>query len=299
MAIQPRTSPSTGFQERTVECQEVAEVSGNGFDISVGDPNDGGGTMTELEWRELYNRQLRYAARMPGYRREETPFLVRYVSLHGDKGYVLWSNLATSHDAFRLIQNEATYFHGLGQPFEWKLFDYDQPGHLGHILKRLGFSPSEPETVMVVDWRTVPAYQGTARHAREITDDAGIRDLMGLEEAVWSRPFGGLESKLRRDQECVPQNLVIYGVYDGDSLVSGAWMYLEPGSLFASLWGGATLPAYRGQGCYTALLHARGRRASLEGHPFLTVDASAMSRAILEKWGFICLGTATGYQSQE
>ena len=48
--------------------------------------------LTEHAWRMLYDREVRYACRMPGYRREETPHVVRYVSLHDDKGFILWSN---------------------------------------------------------------------------------------------------------------------------------------------------------------------------------------------------------------
>lgn len=48
--------------------------------------------MTMLEWRARYDQQLRYGYNMLGYRREVTRHLVRYVSLGGEKGYVLWSN---------------------------------------------------------------------------------------------------------------------------------------------------------------------------------------------------------------
>jgi hypothetical protein len=45
--------------------------------------------------------------------------------------------------------------------------------------------------------------------------------------------------------------------------------------------------AYRGQGLYTALLAIRAQEAISRHVEFLTVDASAMSRPILEKFGFI------------
>ncbi|MCA9986957.1 MAG: GNAT family N-acetyltransferase, partial [Anaerolineales bacterium] len=58
------------------------------------------------------------------------------------------------------------------------------------------------------------------------------------------------------------------------------------GSQFASLWGGSTIERYRRQGLYTALLAARAQEARGRGVRYLTVDASPMSRPILEKLGF-------------
>ena len=52
------------------------------------------------------------------------------------------------------------------------------------------------------------------------------------------------------------------------------------------LWGGSTLPEYRKQGLYTALVKARVQEAIERGIRYLTIDASPMSRAVLEKFGF-------------
>ena len=71
-----------------------------------------------------------------------------------------------------------------------------------------------------------------------------------------------------------------------------AWIYFHHGSSFASLWGGSTLPQYRGQGLYSALLAVRACEAQAHGFRFLTVDASPMSRPILEKHGFKQLAVA-------
>jgi GNAT superfamily N-acetyltransferase len=234
---------------------------------------------------------------MPGYRREETPHVVRYVSLHDDKGFILWSNLSRA-DAEAVIGGEVTYFAAHRQEFEWKAFDYDQPGHLTVLLERAGVSVEDPEAVMVADWRLAPRSCEVGFEAvREITTAAGIHALIRLEEAVWGRAFSDLEARLLRDKERSPESLRLYGVYDGARLTSAAWMYLEAGSPFASLWGGSTLPAYRGHGSYSALLAARGRQAVADGHPYLTVDAGPMSRPILERRGFTCLGLARACQS--
>jgi predicted acetyltransferase len=65
-----------------------------------------------------------------------------------------------------------------------------------------------------------------------------------------------------------------------------AWIRFHPPTQFASLWGGSTLPAYRKHGLYTAVLAVRAQEARRRGYRFLTIDASPMSRPIVEKHGF-------------
>jgi hypothetical protein len=57
-----------------------------------------------------------------------------------------------------------------------------------------------------------------------------------------------------------------------------------------ALLGGGTLEAERGNGYYTALVHARWRDAAERGTPLLCTQAGAMSRPILEALGFEHLG---------
>ena len=54
--------------------------------------------------------------------------------------------------------------------------------------------------------------------------------------------------------------------------------------------GGATLPAARGRGVYTSLVHARWDEAVERGVPRLVVSAGPMSAPILERLGFLRLG---------
>jgi len=76
-------------------------------------------------------------------------------------------------------------------------------------------------------------------------------------------------------------------------IVSAGWTYYYPPTQFARLLGGSTLPDYRKRGYYTALLVTRVREARQRGCRFLTLDASPMSRPILEKHGFQCLEFST------
>lgn len=64
---------------------------------------------------------------------------------------------------------------------------------------------------------------------------------------------------------------------------------------FAGLWGGSTLPAWRGRGIYRALVAQRARLACARGARYLQVDASDDSRPILLKLGFQSVTTTTPY----
>ncbi len=83
-----------------------------------------------------------------------------------------------------------------------------------------------------------------------------------------------------------PDQISVYVVYVDEKPASTAWIYFPKHSQFASLWGGASLSGYRRQGLYTSLLAARAQEAKARRVRFLTVDASPMSRPILEKFGF-------------
>jgi hypothetical protein len=58
----------------------------------------------------------------------------------------------------------------------------------------------------------------------------------------------------------------------------------------AILMGGSVLPAARGRGVYTSLVHARWQDAVDRGTPRLVVSAGAMSAPILERLGFEPIG---------
>lgn len=88
----------------------------------------------------------------------------------------------------------------------------------------------------------------------------------------------------------------MFAIYKNGRCVSAAWMhYLEPTS-FCVLLGGSTLPGFRQHGYYTKLIQARAQEAKARGFRYLTIDASSMSRPILEKHGFLCIDTSKEYE---
>ena len=73
---------------------------------------------------------------------------------------------------------------------------------------------------------------------------------------------------------------------------------LEPvrGTSFAGIWGGATVPAWRGRGIYRALTAARARSALDMGKTLIHSDSTEYSRPILERSGMLKVSTTTPYR---
>lgn len=244
--------------------------------------------------RALYDHDQRLRFSFPTMRREATPEVVRYVSHHPDEPCILLHSRLDETNADRVIREQIAYFAKLGRPFEWKVYDHDTPPDLQARLAAHGFQIDEAEAIMVLDLAHLPqALTRPPQHdVRRITHPAGIRDLSAVERIVWGREKPTLDQQLMRDLVQYPDMLSVYVAYVDDRPVAGAWVYFEPGSRFASLWGGSTLADYRGRGIYTDLVAVRAREAKTQGRRFLTVDASPMSRPILERQGFRCIAMA-------
>ncbi len=244
--------------------------------------------------RALYDQQQRIDIRYPGTRREATEHVVRVIE--PERGAVIYSQLdAANADA--VIAQEIAHFTALGlaDEFEWKLFGHDQPADLRERLIRHGFEVNEPaDAVMALDLSELPPKlaQPVTHDVRRVTDERGLADIYAVIEAVWPEEDHSVAQRnkitLLREH---PESISMYAAYvDGQPVCEG-WIDF-PETDFAGLWGGATLPEYRNRGLYTALVGVRAQEAQRRGYRFLTIDASPMSRAVLEKQGFVVIASA-------
>jgi GNAT superfamily N-acetyltransferase len=245
--------------------------------------------MTHDELLATFDREQRREIEFPNTRREVTPYTVRYVVLAGRPGgaFLLHSRLDDDNvDA--VIESEIAYFGGLGRDFEWKAYDYDTPADLVARLVARGFEVEEPEAVMVLDLEHAPdaLWQPTSQDVRHLTDPAQLGEIAEIQEAVWSEKFDWLAQALADELAADSERIQFYLAYADGLPACSAWIRFHPGTQFASLWGGSTLPAYRGRGLYTAVLSVRAQEARRRGYRFLTIDASPMSRPIVAKHGF-------------
>lgn len=242
-----------------------------------------------------YDREERRDVDEAGMRREVAPGVVRLVDLVGTESAVIYSELvAQSADA--VIEREVSHFDRLGHSCEWKLYAHDSPPDLGRRLVDHGFMAEEPEAIMVLDLAQAPEalLSPVPACVRRISDPRDLADVTRVREAVWPGEHQGLEQRLGHLLQSDPERLTVYVAYAGDVPVSAARIQFS-GSAFASLWGGATLEEHRGKGFYTALLAVRVQEAIRRGARYLTIDASPMSRPIVEKHGFRLLTTAVAH----
>ena len=251
--------------------------------------------------RAAFDEQVRRRTRDdgPGGRAEADGAVVRVIAGDG-QGWsgVTWSALAGPAEADRVIAAQVRYFAGLGLPFEWKLYDYDQPPDLGSRLAAAGFVPDEDEAVMVAEVAAldadVPLPEGIT--LRPVTTEAEVGLLIQVHERVFGRDQSRLRRALLAQLREAPESTAMVLAMAGDEPVCSARADFPPGTDFAGLWGGGTLPGWRGRGIYRALVAYRAALAARRGYRYLTVDASADSEPILGRLGFRCLARTTPYE---
>ncbi len=246
-------------------------------------------SLTHAELLAIFDREQRRDVVFPNARREVMPRVIRHIPLEGMAGgcFVLYSQLdETNADA--AIEEQIAYFERLGCDFEWKHYDHDTPADLLQRLAARGFEIEEVEAVCVLDLADAPAFywQPVAHDIRRITDPERLADVAAVHDAVWPENAGPLAQLLAQEMAHDDEAIHVYVAYADAAPVCSAWIRFHTGTQFASLWGGSTLPAYRKRGIYSAMLAVRAQEARRRGFRFLTIDASPMSRPIVEKHRF-------------
>ncbi|UTV29034.1 GNAT family N-acetyltransferase [Photobacterium atrarenae] len=250
--------------------------------------------MKPSEVMHAYNQHERKDAKFSGFSKVESPHLVKFISQHGPGSFVSF-HCFSADEANERVANEIAAFSRLGQPFEWKTYSTDHPADLGATLLAHGFTREASESFMVLSLETVEASQPVPDCVVEVSNIDGIRDAIQVQEQVWGGDLSHQLSHLIQAKQQTPDDITIYVVYEQSRPVSSAWIVYRDESPFASIWGGSTLAAFRGRGYYSALLHQRINDAKRRGKQFLTIDASDMSRPIVEKHGFQLIATTTPY----
>lgn len=247
---------------------------------------------------QKFDEQMRRTERSgrSGVRAESTPHILRHVG-EGDHGWfsVDWSDLDES-TADQAIAGEVAHFGALGRTFEWKYFDYDRPPDLEERLLAAGFERGEDESVMLGEVATLPrSAPPPGIEIVEVHDAAGVDTLLEVHSAVFGREHDRFRSHLLWQIEHDPVSTMLVVAMDGDRAVSAARAEFPHSGEFVSLWGGGTLPEWRGRGLYRALVSYRADAAAERGYRTLHVDASEDSRPILERLGFVRVARTTPY----
>jgi GNAT superfamily N-acetyltransferase len=255
--------------------------------------------MNHDEVLALFDRRMRQEASpdSPGAVVERIGDVVRQTGGAADAWTgVLWSDL-TEETADAAIAQQVAHAAEVGREFEWKLYGHDGPADLGDRLLAAGFEPEPTEALMVapVAGLLTDAALPDGVRLQQVVDAAGVELVVEVHTRVFGDGGDRMRSRLLARLADDPDTLsMVVAVADGEP-VCAARMEFCPGTGFAGLWGGGTLPAWRGKGIYRALVAHRAREAAAAGYQYLQVDASDLSRPILERLGFAVLSTTTPY----
>ena len=116
-----------------------------------------------------------------------------------------------------------------------------------------------------------------------------------VELRIVTDEFVDLAASVFGDRFELPERAVaVVAVVDGEP-VSGGRVDFEDGVEFAGLFGGITLPEFRGRGLYRATVAKRAELARERGYRWLYSDALPTSRPILERLGFVPITTTTPF----
>ncbi|MGH2932005.1 MAG: GNAT family N-acetyltransferase [Gaiellaceae bacterium] len=249
---------------------------------------------------EAYNAQLRAHVhdRLPdSVRTEHDGPLLRTVGF-GNRGWIEYRDIAglDGEELDVLIARQVRFFSERGERFEWKLHGHDRPADLPERLGAAGFVAEDTETVVIgrVDAVAAEPRLPDGVVIREVREPECFARIAELEESIWDRDHSWVDD-LAAERDADPEGLRVFIAEAGDLTVCAGWVRFPSATEFVTLWGGATLPAWRGRGIYRALVAQRATLAAERGRRYIEVDASDDSRPILERLGFVAVTTTTPY----
>ena len=262
--------------------------------------------VTPGELLTAYDDQLRTDAEM-ARAHEVTPIGPLLCAVFDHGGFVSYHDLAgiEGADLDELVERVVAHYRDDTDvaSFEWKSRGHDLPADLGDRLVAHGFEPEPVETVMIgeasllaVDVPLDETPEGPVVVRRILPGPAAEADLtrmMAAQESVFGTGRGPSVASSMRELERDSSEFWVAEV--GDRVVCGGRLTPVAGTDFAGIWGGSTLPDFRGRGIYRALVSARAASAMERGIRLIHSDCTDMSRPILERSGLRAVTTTTPY----
>lgn len=243
--------------------------------------------------RHIFDEQERRLVQYPNTTREETAFVVRHISPHDHSGLIAYAHL-TPENADAVIEEQIAHYTSIGHSFDWRFMEYDTPADLPARLEAHGLVTDEPDAVCILEIAAAPPelLNPPACEIQRITDPTELDIIEPIWADVERGELGAFRDVLAKDMAAGITTIHV-ALVEGVVASMGGTFYAA--NDFANLWGGATLPDYRQRGLYRALLASRLVEARERGKKFLRVDCGPMSRPIVERAGFTCIGMVWTY----
>lgn len=248
-----------------------------------------------------YDEQLRTDAETPSAIAVEQHGPLRLVTFAGGRGFVTYRDLAGADESRVRELVTAALHHYRQDPLisriEWKTRGHDHAPGLHEALLEAGFEPQETESIMVgplaalaTDTPPPPGVTLRTLHREdEVRAMSAMADI-GYGEQPDPATADALIARLAR-----ADGMELWVAELDGQMVSTGRLEPAPGTDFAGLWGGVTLPEHRGRGIYRALTAARARSALAIGKALVHSDSTEFSRPILERQGLVKVSTTTPY----
>lgn len=255
----------------------------------------------QQQYLDAYDSQLRTDAEVADALSVERRGPLRLATFAGGRGFVTYADFggADAEGIAELVSAAVQYFlerRGIHE-VEWKTRGHDRAPGLRDSLLASGFVPEEPESIMIGEAallaQSVELPPGVELRRAHTDDDvlaAGEMQGRVFGDRDWRSRAEALATRLRADDSVE----LWIAIADGAVISAGR---LEPvsGTFFAGLWGGSTVPEWRGRGVYRALTAQRARSALARGVRYLQSDSTEFSRPILERSGLVKVSTTTPY----
>jgi ribosomal protein S18 acetylase RimI-like enzyme len=228
---------------------------------------------------------------------EHDDSVVRIVAAGDEWTGVTWCDLdQASADA--VIAAQIGRFAQLHRPWEWKHYSYDRPPDLPDRLLAAGFTPQPAEALLVAEIADLPLEvpPPPGVEVLAVVDGQGVDALVRVHDEVFGGDHSPVGRTLLADLAGQGGTTAAVVALAGRTPISAGRVEFHDGTDFASLWGGGTLPAWRGRGVFRSLVAHRAALAAARGFRYLQVDASPDSRPILKRLGFVELATTTPFK---
>jgi GNAT superfamily N-acetyltransferase len=248
-----------------------------------------------------YDEQLRTDAETPSAVAVTRLGPLRLVTFAGGRGFVTYQDLSGLDRAGIAALVPAALEHYRADPditrVEWKTRGHDHAPGLHEALTEHGFVAEEPESIMIGEVRllAVDAPLPAGVTLRRVTAEPDVRAMCAMADVAFGEPSPGIADALLR-RLATDDGMQLWVAEAEGRMVSAGRLEPVPHTDFVGIWGGATLPEWRGRGLYRALTAARARAALAMGKTLVHSDSTEFSRPILERAGLVTVSTTTPYE---